>query len=102
MAWGRSQPQGVDDLCKRLRENDPKLQSLVILRFRRLEDADVEALATALKQNSSCTELICSSHSVSLNGSVHLGRMLQHNKTLQTISIGNSSWGDEVSHCCQW
>jgi hypothetical protein len=98
MAWGRvGTAAGIDDLLKRITENDPKLQSLTILRFRRLNDADVEALSKALQGNSSLQELTCSSHSISAAASSALGAMLQHNRALKRISIGNSSWGDQVS-----
>lgn len=97
MAWGRGAASGIDDLISRLSENDPKLQSLTILRFRRLLDADVEALSKALQGNSSLQELTCSSHSISPAASAALGAMLQHNRALRRISIGNSSWGDQVS-----
>lgn len=97
MAWGRGAASGIDDLISRLSDNDPKLQSLTILRFRRLLDADVEALSKALQGNSSLQELTCSSHSISPAASAALGTMLQHNRALRRISIGNSSWGDQVS-----
>jgi len=35
MVWGRQAAAGVDDLCKRLKENDPKLVSLIMLRHRK-------------------------------------------------------------------
>lgn len=96
MAWGRGAASGIDDLVKRLVDNDEKLQSLTILRFRRLTDEDVEALAKALHTNSILQELNCSSHSVTAAASAALGSMLQHNRGLKRVSIGNSSWGDQV------
>lgn len=98
MAWGRAGAASeIDDLLKRISENDPKLQSLTILRFRRLNDADVEALSKALQGSSSLQELTCSSHSISAAASSALGAMLQHNRALKRISIGNSSWGDQAA-----
>lgn len=96
MAWGRGSPAEIDDLVKRVADNDAKLQSLTILRFRRLNDSDVEALATALQCNSTLQELNCSSHSITSEASGALGSMLQQNRALKRISIGNSSLGDQV------
>jgi replicative DNA helicase len=96
MAWGRGSQSGIDDLVKRIIDNDEKLQSLTILRFRRLNDSDVEALAKALHNNSILQELNCSSHSITTDASAALGAMLQQNHGLKRISIGNSSWGDQV------
>jgi hypothetical protein len=36
MVWGKAAASGVDDLVAKLRSNDPKLQSLHIMRFRKL------------------------------------------------------------------
>ena len=36
MAWGVSGSMGVDDLARRLQSNDPQLQSLTIMKNRRL------------------------------------------------------------------
>lgn len=104
MAWGKAPAQGIDDLAKRLVENDEKLQSLTILRFRRLNESDVEALARALSKNSVLQELTASSHPISAAGSAALGAALQHNTALKRISVGNSSWGDKVRVCgmCGW
>lgn len=96
MAWGRGSPAEIDDLVKRVADNDAKLQSLTILRFRRLNDSDVEALATALQCNSTLQELNCSSHSITSEASGALGSMLQQNRALKRISIGNSSLGDQA------
>jgi hypothetical protein len=101
MAWGRNSSQsGIDDLVKRIIDNDQKLRSLTILRFRRLNDSDVEALAKALHNNSILQELNCSSHSITADASAALGAMLQHNHGLKSISVGNSSWGDQVCMVC--
>lgn len=100
MAWGRGTASGIDDLIKRLIDQDEKLQSLTVLRFRRLNDSDVEALAKALHDNSILQELNCSSHSLTADASAALGTMLRHNRGLKRISIGNSSWGDQVNICC--
>lgn len=96
MAWGRGPSAGIDDLVQRLNQGDNDLRSLTILRFRRLNDADVETLAKALHSNAVLRELICSSHRISPAGAAALGAMLQHNQGLRRICIGNSSWGDEV------
>jgi hypothetical protein len=96
MAWGRGAASGIDDLLKRLNESDPKMQSLTILKFRRLNDADVEALAKALRGNSILSELNLCSHPLSAEAAAVLGSSLQHNSGLKRISIGNSSWGDQV------
>jgi hypothetical protein len=38
MAWGQRGSQGVDDLVQRIRQNDPKLTSLTLLRQRKCGD----------------------------------------------------------------
>jgi hypothetical protein len=97
MVWGSSNAVGIDDFCQRLAANDAKLSSLIILKHRRLLDADVAALCRALKGNSVLTELTCSSHPIGVSASAELGAMLRGNSSLQHLSVGNSSWGDEVS-----
>jgi hypothetical protein len=39
MVWGKAAAAGVDDLVERLQRNDDKLESLHIMRFRRLGHA---------------------------------------------------------------
>jgi hypothetical protein len=56
----------------------------------------VAQLSSALQGNTVLQELICCSHAISSAAAAKLGGMLQHNAQLQQISIGNSSFGDEV------
>ncbi|KAF6260206.1 hypothetical protein COO60DRAFT_916077 [Scenedesmus sp. NREL 46B-D3] len=96
MVWGKPAGSGVDDLVKRLQADDPQLKSLTIFRFRRLNDVDVAQLSSALQDNTVLQELICCSHAISSEAAARLGAMLQQNRQLQHISIGNSSFGDEA------
>jgi hypothetical protein len=138
MVWG-SAAKGIDEFIDKLRQNNSKLTSLHILRFRRLDDAvrvrspqpllfsgisscmahkrgafrksietlqwncaaalqGVQSLCSALRENQHLTELTCSSHSISRSAAAAFGDMLATNTSLRTISIGNSTLGDEVGY----
>lgn len=57
---------------------------------------DIAQLSTATQDNLVLQELICCSHAISTKAAAMLGRMLQQNRCLKHISIGNSTLGDEV------
>lgn len=61
------------------------------------DSQDVEQISNALTSNTALLELTCSSHAISAQAARKLGAALQHNSRLKTISIGSSSFGDEVS-----
>jgi hypothetical protein len=57
---------------------------------------DVNLLSEALEQNNVLQELICSSHPMSQEAAARLGAAIEKNTTLQRISIGDSTFGDQV------
>ncbi|PNW75517.1 hypothetical protein CHLRE_12g529800v5 [Chlamydomonas reinhardtii] len=94
MVWGQSATRGIEDLVQRVTSNDPKLQSLTILRQRRFGHEDVAALAHALKDNTTLTELYASSHPLSLASVQLLAETLGSNRSLRSLCVGDSSLGD--------
>jgi hypothetical protein len=95
MVWG-SAPRGIDDLVARVSKNDPALVSLCLLKGRRFNDADAEALASALERNTNLRELSATAHAVSTAAATALARALAANRTLCSLDLGNRSFGDEV------
>lgn len=94
MVWG--QPQGIDDIVARISRNDPSMSSIYLMRNRRFDEGDVEKLADALGRNTNLLELDLSSHRISSSMAARLARSLQTNESIQRISIGDSSFGDQV------
>ncbi|KAI3436549.1 hypothetical protein D9Q98_005965 [Chlorella vulgaris] len=94
MVWG-SAPRGIDDLVARVSKNDPALVSLCLLKGRRFNDADAEALASALERNTNLRELSATAHAVSTAAATALARALAANRTLYSLDLGNRSFGDE-------
>jgi len=93
MVWGQSAQSGVDDLCKRLRENDPKLVSLILLRHRRCGAEEVSKLCDALMHSHTLKELSISAHSLDVASAQALAGMLAANNSISSISIGDSKFG---------
>eukprot|EP00746_Dinoflagellata_sp_MGD_P166870 gnl/MRDRNA2_/MRDRNA2_97054_c0_seq1.p1 gnl/MRDRNA2_/MRDRNA2_97054_c0~~gnl/MRDRNA2_/MRDRNA2_97054_c0_seq1.p1 ORF type:complete len:624 (+),score=116.51 gnl/MRDRNA2_/MRDRNA2_97054_c0_seq1:107-1978(+) len=75
-------------------ENDPQLVSVVLVPPKRFNHDDARDICDALEVNSVCRELIASGHPLSEESCERLARMLNTNKTLQTLSVGESSLGD--------
>jgi Ran GTPase-activating protein (RanGAP) involved in mRNA processing and transport len=75
-------------------ENDPKLVSVALVPPKRFNDDDARDICDALEVNSCCRELIASGHPLSEESCKRLARMLHTNKTLQMLSVGESSLGD--------
>lgn len=94
MVWG--QPQGIDDIVARLSRNDPSISSLYLMRNRRFNEGDILKLADALGRNTNLLELDLSSHCISPSMAAMLARGLQTNASIKKISIGDSTFGDEV------
>lgn len=93
--WG-AQPQGIDDIVRRISENDATLTSLYLMRHRRFNEEDAGRLADALSRSETLVELNLSSHAISPRVAGILGAGLKSNQSIQFISIGNSTFGDEV------
>lgn len=79
-----------------LMENDPQLVSMCLVPPKRFNDDDAREICKALEYNSVCSELIASGHPLSVESCERLARVLRTNKTLQTLSIGESSLGDSA------
>jgi len=94
MVWGA--PRGVDDIVARLQANEPALDALYLMRNRRFEEAEAAALCEALTFNTVLTDLNISSHAVSPAMAKSFAAAIAANSTLQSLSLGNASFGDEV------
>ena len=89
MAWGRgAASQGLDDLCTRLKANDPRLASLTILKHRKFDHGEVLKLCASLASNSILSELYASNHPMSSVSAAAVGEMLLLNSTLTSLCIG--------------
>jgi hypothetical protein len=66
------------------------------MRTRRFNEGDILKLADALGRNTNLLELDLSSHRISPSMAAMLARGLQANASIQRISIGDSTFGDEV------
>jgi Ran GTPase-activating protein (RanGAP) involved in mRNA processing and transport len=91
--WGTR--RGIDDLLARLRDNDPTLSSLCLMRQRRLEIDDAKNLCAALAGNTKVHELVISSHDVTPDMVRSFADMLQLNTTIRRLALGNRSFGDD-------
>ncbi len=94
MAWGVS--QGIGDIVERIERNDDRLKSLYLMRHRRFNEDDAQALSNALSRNSTLVELNLSSHHISTSVAKILAEGLQRNSSIKYISIGNSQFGDDA------
>lgn len=94
MVWGA--PRGVQDIVERLQKNDATLQSLCLLRQRRFEEADARLLCETLAHNTVLQELNISSHIVTPAMAAVFADLLSTSTTLQNISLGNSTFGNEA------
>ena len=89
MAWGKgSLPQGLDDICHRLSNNDGKLCSLTILKHRKFDNEEVLKLCRSLEGNTVLKELYASNHAVSMASAAAISGMLVNNSTLTSLCIG--------------
>lgn len=93
--WG-AQSQGIDDIVRRISQNDASLTSLYLMRHRRFNEEDAGRLADALSRSETLVELNLSSHAISPRVAGILGAGLKSNQSIKFISIGNSTFGDEV------
>lgn len=93
--WG-SHSQGIDDIVRRISENDASLTSLYLMRHRRFNEEDAGKLAEALSRSETLVELNLSSHAISPEVAGIVGAGLKSNRSIEFISIGNSTFGDEA------
>ncbi|GLC43128.1 hypothetical protein PLESTB_000860100 [Pleodorina starrii] len=95
MAWGQAGARGIDDLVRRIADNDAKLTSLTILRQRRFTHDDVASLVRAMAANTNLTELYASSHPLAPHTAALLADMLAASRSLRSLCVGDSSLGDD-------
>ena len=94
MAWG-AKKQGLDEISKRLRENDPSLGSLTLFHTRRCNEDDLDMLFTALQGNTVLKELnILPCHAITPLSAAKAAQMLSHGPPLQSLSLGHRDFGD--------
>ena len=98
MAWGASSGiRSCDDLLRRLEENDPKLEQMVILPMKNFNADAVHRLAAVLASgvNTHLRTLSASGHDVTPEALEKLGSALAMGKSkLVHLAIGNSNTGD--------
>jgi len=81
---------------EQLRANDPELRSICLVPPKRFNDDDAMEICDALEVNSFCDEMLASGHPLSTTSCERLATMLRVNKTLRTLSVGNSTLGDQA------
>jgi len=96
MVWGAT--RGIDDIITRVRANDASLTSLYLMRQRRFELADANALCDALVKNTVLRDLNVSSHAVSPEIAAAFASLLASTDALKDLDLGNASFGDQVSN----
>ncbi|KAI8092772.1 uncharacterized protein BX664DRAFT_328103 [Halteromyces radiatus] len=96
MAWGGNDG-AVDRWIKQLEENDPKLVSLHILSFRRINTTELTRIFKAVASNTTLKELYCSGHGLDRMAMEQLSETLTLNDTLELLNIGNATLGRDIS-----
>mmetsp|Transcript_10232 Transcript_10232/g.62463 ORF Transcript_10232/g.62463 Transcript_10232/m.62463 type:complete len:445 (+) Transcript_10232:1541-2875(+) len=94
MVWGRAEPRGVEDLVERLRNNDPNLKSLTLLRGRRFGPEEVVQVCDALDANCVLQEFHASGHLLMPPSATRFAETLAKNVCLRRIGLGNVELGD--------
>ncbi|KAG1448027.1 hypothetical protein G6F56_009067 [Rhizopus delemar] len=94
MVWGGNDG-AVDNWVKQLENNDPKLESLHILSFRRVSTKDLERIFKAIAYNTVLTELYISGHALDASSADQLSESLTLNETLKTLNLGNATFGKD-------
>lgn len=79
---------------EQLASNDPALISVCLVPPKRFNDEDAKEICDALEFNTSCEELVASGHVLSTASVERLANTLRSTKTLQHLSVGESSFGD--------
>lgn len=98
MAWGSSGLKSCDALLQRIENNDPTLQSVVILPIKTFGTEQVERLAEILSKgnNTYLTSISASGHGIPPLALQILGKSLaSNNSNIQYLSIGDENMGDE-------
>lgn len=82
---------------EQLLANDPALVSVCLVPPKRFNEDDAREICSALEKNECCTELVASGHPLSAETCTRLADLLAANSTLQTLSIGDSTFGGNAS-----
>eukprot|EP00944_MAST-04C_sp_MAST-4C-sp1_P015589 g15589.t1 len=92
--WGKR--RGIDDLLAKLSSNLPDFKSLVIMSTRNIDnDSAAQLVDILIQENDTLTELYASGHYLDSNGTLLFAKLLKHNKTIQTLSIGDANFGND-------
>lgn len=94
MVWGQAERRGVEDLVERLRNNDPNLKSLTLLRGRRFGPEEVVRMCDALDANYVLQEFYASGHLLMPPSAKRFAETLAKNVCLRRIGLGNAELGD--------
>lgn len=92
-AWGCAASLGVEDLVEGVRSQ--RLSSVCILRHRRFGAAETRAMAAAIRESSSLTELHCSSHELDVEDVRALGEAIAASRSMRVVDVGGRRLGDE-------
>jgi hypothetical protein len=92
MAWGAK--AGAADWCRRLKENDRTLSSLLVMRTRGMKTEDWVEFCEALSGNTELRELKASSHSLDAAALAAFSDMLAKNTALERLALGDAELGD--------
>lgn len=101
--WGASF-RSCDALLRRIEENDPTLQELVVLSTKTFGDAEIERLVNVLesRSNSNWKTLSASGHAVSNQSLERLGEAIGQQSIMTKLAIGHGEMGDEgVTALCR-
>jgi len=99
MAWGAK--AGAADWCRRLRENDKALASLLVMRTRAMATTDWVDFCVALGDNKELKELKASSHKLDALALAAFSDMLAKNTALECLALGDAELGDSgVTSLC--
>ena len=62
-------------------------------------DSAAQLVDILIQENDTLTELYASGHYLDSNGTLLFAKLLKHNKTIQTLSIGDANFG-MTSYIC--
>lgn len=93
MAWGKKS-HGVDDLLVQLRRNCTA-ETMCVMRSRKFDAAEVKLFSEALGPNTSLKSLLLAGHPLSPQAAASLSTALGVNGTLQRLTLGDASFGDQ-------
>lgn len=93
MAWGKT--VGVASWVDRLKADDQTLTSVTVFRGRLFGPAEAAEVCDALRSNTALREFYASGHAMDVDTAGKFSDMLAVNKTIESICIGDASFGDD-------